>query len=79
MLTDQHIATEPHDIVQAIPGTTEWGPCLVVVTEVKSWGIQGFTSIPRGGDAYIRLKHNEYELTGGRAVFVPREEDRADV
>ncbi|CAH1661886.1 hypothetical protein CHELA1G11_12001 [Hyphomicrobiales bacterium] len=60
-----------HDIVQAIPGASEWAPCLVVVSEVKTWGIQGYTSVPRGGEAYIRLTWDKIEPTGGRAVFVP--------
>lgn len=60
-----------HDIVQAVPGKTVWAPALVVVTEVRSWGIIGYTSIPRGGDAYIRLPFDQIEPTGGRAVFVP--------
>lgn len=57
------------DIVQADPGATEWGPSLVVVDEVKSWGIQGYTHIPRSGDAYIRLQWNEFERTGGKVVW----------
>ena len=60
-----------NDIVQAVPGETEWAPALVVVSEVRSWGIQGYTSIPRGGDAYIRLTWDQFEKTGGRAVFIP--------
>ncbi len=64
-------ALEIHDIVQAIPGVTHWGPCLVVVSEIKTWGIQGYTSIPMQGDAYIRLKFGEFEHTGGRAAYVP--------
>jgi hypothetical protein len=51
----QALDVTKNDIVQAIPGVTEWAPCLVIVSEVKSWGIQGYTSVPRGGDAYIRL------------------------
>lgn len=58
------------DIVQADPNKSQWGPCLVVVSEVKAWGIQGYTSMPRQGDAYIRLKWGEFEPTGGRAIWV---------
>lgn len=58
------------DIVQANPETTEWGPSLVVVSEVKAFGIQGYTHVPRSqGDAFIRLKWADIETTGGRAVW----------
>jgi hypothetical protein len=57
------------DIVQANPETSEWGPSLVVVSEVKSFGIQGYTHIPRGGDAFIRLTWDQFDATGGRAVW----------
>lgn len=66
------IQVEVGDIVQANPEVCEWGPALVVVSEIKSWGIQGFTSIPRGGEAYIRLQWAEIEPTGGKAVWMPR-------
>lgn len=57
------------DIVQADPEMCRWGPCLVVVHEVKSWGIMGYTHVPLQGDAWIRLKWSEIEPTGGTAVW----------
>ena len=57
------------DIVQANPETCEWGPSLVVVSEVRAWGVQGYTHIPRGGDAFIRLSWADIEPTGGAAVW----------
>ena len=57
------------EIVQANPETTEWGPSLVVVSEVKAWGIQGYTHIPRQGDAYIRLTWGDIEPTGGHVEW----------
>lgn len=62
------------DIVQAVRGN-DWFPCLVVVTEVKSWGIQGYTSIPKRGDAYIRINNGEFEDTGGEAVWMAKDEE----
>ena len=61
---------EPNDIVQCVP-EHGWAGCLVVVDEVRTWGIQGFVQVPRGGRAYIRLKTGEFEPTGGKVVFVP--------
>jgi hypothetical protein len=55
-------------IVQIVP-EHRWAGCLVVVTELKPWGIQGFVQIPMQGQAYIRLEHKEYEVVG-QAAFV---------
>jgi hypothetical protein len=44
---------------------------MVVVTEVKSWGIQGYVqSAGVEGQQYIRLKFGEFESTGGKAVWI---------
>lgn len=62
------------DIVQAVP-EGNWAGCLVIVTELKPWGIQGFTPIPpHGGQAYIRLPWDRFVLTGGQAQFMPASE-----
>lgn len=63
------------DIVQITDETHAWYPCLIIVDEVKSWGIQGFTIIPTNdqkpnGRAYIRLKSAVYERVG-IATLVP--------
>ena len=56
-------------IVQITNKGHHWFPCLIIVTEVKSWGIQGYMTIPSNteatnGDAYIRLKTEEFEIVG---------------
>jgi hypothetical protein len=63
------------EIVQANENARNWFRCLVVVSEIKSWGIQGFTTIPhpdrdQSGDAYIRLQWEEIERTGGHSRFI---------
>jgi hypothetical protein len=58
-------------IVQVKPEFEMFGACMVVVTEQKSWGIQGYVqSAGVPGQQYIRLKHEDFELTGGMAVWV---------
>ncbi len=56
------------DVVQIDPKTTEagglFGACFMMVTELKSFGAQGFIAIPgeRGqppGQAYFRAKSEE--------------------
>lgn len=59
------------DIVQVNPEVDTFGGCMVVVTEVKSWGIQGYVqSAGVPGQQYIRLNWKDIEPTGGRAVWV---------
>ena len=59
------------DIVQVNPEVEVFGGCMVVVTEVKPWGIQGYVqSAGVSGQQYIRLKTEKIEATGGKAVWV---------
>ena len=62
---------EVNDIVQVNPSVDMFGACMVVVTEVKNWGIQGYVqSAGVEGQQYIRLKFGEFDSTGGKAVWV---------
>lgn len=56
-----------YDIVQVSPDHM-WGGSLVIVTELFSWGVQGYAPIPMRGRAYIRLRYDEIEVVG-RAVY----------
>ena len=46
-----------------------WIGCLMIVDEVKDWGVQAYLHVPMKGDAYLRLKHGEYDVIG-KAVLV---------
>jgi hypothetical protein len=62
---------EVHDIVQVAPDYEMFGGCMVVVTELKSFGIQGYVqSAGVQGQQYIRLKFEAIKPTGGKAVWV---------
>lgn len=62
---------EVGEIVQVDPVKEMFGGCLVVVTEPKSWGIQGYVqNAGVDGQAYIRLKFDDIEPTGGRVVWI---------
>ena len=50
-------------------GQEGWIGCLVQVSEVKSWGIQGWVKIPMQGEAYIRVKTGEFDYVG-EAVMI---------
>jgi hypothetical protein len=61
------------DIVQVDPSKETFGACMVVVTEIKDWGIQGYVqSAGVEGQQYIRLNTGEFEKTGGEAVWIAR-------
>lgn len=60
------------DIVQITDTNNKWYPCLLVVDEVKAWGIQAYVSIPieKGvGDAYYRIENGKFNKVG-RAIIV---------
>jgi len=62
-------------IVQVNPEREVFGACMVVVTEIKGWGIQGYVqSAGVDGQQYIRLKSEEFEDTGGVAKWVVGDE-----
>ena len=54
---------EVGDIVQVDPMASDtFGACLIVVTEIKSWGIQGYVqSAGVEGQQYIRLNFDQFE------------------
>lgn len=59
------------DIVQVNPEVETFGACMVVVTDIKDWGIQGYVqNAGVNGQAYIRLAFEDVERTGGKAVWV---------
>ncbi|MFU2067686.1 hypothetical protein ACLQ9R_01285 [Bordetella hinzii] len=58
------------DLVQLDPeevGNPAFAACIMVVTEPKSWGAQGYVQAPGAGQAYYRAKHEEMELVGKAA------------
>jgi hypothetical protein len=61
-----------HDIVQVNENCpdAEWVGCLVYVTEVKSWGIQGFIKVPVSGNIYIRFKNEQIDYIGEAVMRV---------
>jgi hypothetical protein len=58
---------EVNDIVQVSPEVNHqggfWAGNLLVVTEVKSWGVQGYCRT-ESANVYIRLKTGQFEKVG---------------
>lgn len=66
------------DIIQIDPEhDPAFGGCLMVVSEVKSWGVQCYIAIPDKsvanasdrGTAFYRVENGKFEKTGGRIVW----------
>lgn len=76
-----------NDVVQIAPDASDWaGGCFAIVTEVKSWGMQGFVQMPctsrgdpeSGGRAFIRLKSEQF-VRIGRAEWSDREDPEQEI
>ena len=58
------------DVVQIDPEHDEvFGGCLMVVSEPKPWGAQGYVRVPGQGDAFYRVNFEHIEFVGG-AVWI---------
>jgi hypothetical protein len=74
-----------NDVVQINPEKATnpaFGGCFMVITEVKSWGVQGHvqafgTRDSVGGQAYYRAKFDEVEYVG-EAIWMVSEEEEAE-
>jgi hypothetical protein len=59
------------DIVQIDPSLDVFGGCMLVVTEVREWGVQGYVqSAGVPGQQYMRVNWAEFKDTGGVAHWV---------
>lgn len=61
------------EIVQISPeGNGRFGGCLMVVSEPKGFGAQGYVTVPHVDgpqQAYFRCKFEDMEPTGGQAEW----------
>lgn len=60
-------------IIQANENAGAWCGTVLIVDEVKDWGVQAFVHVPMKGDAFIRLTPEQFEILGGKAVLMPQE------
>lgn len=66
------------DLVQIVDEAHGWFPCVLFVSEVKSWGVIAFAMIPKANDgsvkpaeAYTRLEHNAIQRVGS-SLYMPQ-------
>ena len=56
-------------------GPPNWFRCILVVDEVKGWGVQAYAIIPQArdrvsADAFMRLDWKEFDTLGVKSKFV---------
>lgn len=62
------------DIIQANENAGDWRGTVLIVDEIKDWGVQAFVHIPMKGDAFIRLQPEQFEiLRRGEAALMPQD------
>lgn len=64
---------EKGDIIQITDEADKWFPCILVVDEVKTWGVQAYITIPRNdgeplGNAYYRIENGKFEKVGSASI-----------
>lgn len=56
-------------LIQVNESIKDWFGCVMTVDEVKSWGVLAYLRIPCRGDAFLRLKWDEFELLEDEVIF----------
>jgi hypothetical protein len=64
------------DIIQITDEANRWYPCLLVVDEVKSWGVQAYLTVPTNddepnGNAFYRIENGKFEKVGQAVIALP--------
>lgn len=68
-------SVEVGDLVQVEPESDKvFGGAILTVTEVKSWGVQGYVFAPGHGYAYYRCNHGDYAHVGKTEWFYKENE-----
>lgn len=70
----ERIEVEANDLVQITDEAHAWFPCILLVTEVKAWGVQAAVLIPESNSAneiaqaFNRLSWGTFERVGRSVV-----------
>ena len=68
--------TRVGDVFQIDPAVEMFGGCFIIVSEVKSWGVQGYVRVPGEGDAFVRKRWDVLQRIG-IAVWARADETEA--
>lgn len=65
------------DIIQIANAEHGWWGCLLVVQEVRTWGVLAYANIPKSNDgseapaqAHNRLQRGSYEVVGAAILVI---------
>jgi hypothetical protein len=63
------------DIIQITDQGNKWYPCLLIVDEVRTWGVQAYITIPSSdgeplGNAYYRIPNGQFVKVGTAEIVV---------
>ena len=56
-------------LIQVNEKIDDWFGCVMIVDEVKNWGVQAYLKIPCRGNAFLRLNWDEFVLLENKAIF----------
>lgn len=74
-MPDIHDLVVVNSVVQLNEKANEgWVGCLLQVSEVKHWGVQGWVQIPMGGSAYLRATWDQIDYIG-QAVLIKQDQE----
>lgn len=63
------LVVHPGDVIQITDQADKWFRAILVVDEVKGWGVQAFAIIPHNDrpaeDAYYRVQHGKFAVISG--------------
>lgn len=63
------------DVIQVINPDHDWYACLLIVDEIKEWGVQAGMKTPYYGVAFIRLLWKDIKRIGQSEYYFDSEED----
>lgn len=63
------------DVIQVNESLTEWCGCLMIVDEIKPWGVMASMRVPGSGITYMMLLSDQYEYIGKAVLVMGDEED----
>lgn len=77
-MSDRRHSVERNDIIQLVP-TREWGGCLAVVDDRRSWGVECRVLVPheqgKTARVFLRVPWEDFETVGAKVVFAPTRPD----
>lgn len=67
-------------IIQITNPDHKWFPCLLIVDEVRGFGVLAYITIPtndekENGNAFIRVNTDDFECVGNSAVVIGGNDD----